>query len=303
MTLEFAQGGFLEIAIESFLVDRKASGCARSTIAFYASRLKKFTSLCDQHAISLIQEISADFLRQYLLKCAEDHNPGGVHACFRSLRVFFRWLEFEEVMPAEWKNPIHKVKAPKVPREIINPIALDDVQALIDGCKDGNNAERDKAIFLCLLDTGVRASELCNIDLDDLDLGTGSITIKQGKGRKPRTVYVGRKTKRAIRAHLRTRKDHSPALFTTIFGDRLTYMGLREILRRRSRDAGLQEKANLHDFRRAFALNMLRNGADIFSLQRLMGHSDLSVLQRYLAQTDLDLQTSHLRSSPVDHSL
>ena len=80
-------------------------------------------------------------------------------------------------------------------------------------------------------------------------------------------------------------------------------MGLREILRRRSRDANLQESASLHDFRRAFALNMLRNGADISSLQRLMGLSDLSVLQRYLAQTDLDLQTAHLRSSPVDNGL
>lgn len=163
---------------------------SRST---YGSQLRYFTTFCDQHAIQLIQDISADFLRQYLLKYAESHNPGGVHGSFRSLRVFFRWLEFEEVMPDEWRNPIHKVKAPKVPKQIINPITLEDVQALIDSCKDGDYVERDKAVFFCLLDTGVRASELCNIDLEDLDLNTGAIIIKQGKGKKPRTVYVGRK--------------------------------------------------------------------------------------------------------------
>jgi len=162
MILDFAQGGYLAIAIDSFLIDRKAGGCAKSTIDFYALQLRLFTSFCDQYAIRLIQDISADFLRQYLLKYSESHNPGGVHAAFQSIRVFFRWLEFEEVMAPEWKNPIRKVKAPKVPKEIINPIELRDVQALIDCCKQGDNFERDKAMFLYLLDTGVRASELCS---------------------------------------------------------------------------------------------------------------------------------------------
>jgi integrase len=70
------------------------------------------------------------------------------------------------------------VKAPKVPRIQIEPVALDDVQALIDCCKDDRNAKRDKAIFMCLLDTGVRANKLCNIDVEDVDFSSGGITIK-----------------------------------------------------------------------------------------------------------------------------
>ena len=162
LTLDFLQGGYLAIAMESFLTDRKASGCAKKTVEFYALHLNQFTTHCDSHAITLIQEISADFLRRYLLAYSESHNPGGTHAAFRTLRVFFRWLEFEEVMPPDWINPIHKVRAPKVSKEPINPVALEDVQALIDSCKGGNYAERDKSIFLCLLDTGVRATELSN---------------------------------------------------------------------------------------------------------------------------------------------
>ena len=300
LEIDFAQGGYLAIAAESFLTDRKASGLTLQSVEFYAFRLKDFIRYCDGQAVTLVQDITPDFLRRYLLALAEGHNAGGVHAAFRTLRAFLRWLEAEEVMPPEWKNPIRKVKPPKLPTEPLKPVSLDDVAALLASCTQGDNAERDRALFLFLLDTGIRARELCNVNLEDVEFGAGAVLIRQGKGRKPRTVFIGRKTRRALRSYLRTRRDNSPALFVTVEGDRLSYNGLREILRRRARDAGLKDEPTLHQFRRAFALNMLRNGADIFSLQRLMGHSDLSVLRRYLAQTDQDGQAAHLRAGPVD---
>ena len=82
----------------------------------------------------------------------------------------------------------------------------------------------------------------------------------------------------------------------------MTYWGLRQIVRRRS-SAAKVETPTLHSFRRAFALNMLRAGVDIFSLQKLMGHADLQVLRRYLAQTTDDIAAAHRIGSPVDRSL
>ena len=102
-----------------------------------------------------------------------------------------------------------------------------------------------------------------------------------------------------MRAYLRIRRDNSPALFVTTEGDRLGYNGLREILRRRARQAGIKEPT-LHQFRRAFALNFLRNGGDVYSLQRLMGHSSLEILRRYLKLTDQDTQAAHAKYSPAD---
>ena len=139
--------------------------------------------------------------------------------------------------------------------------------------------------------------------LDDIELATGSIMIRQGKGPKPRMVFLGRKTIRAIRAYLRARRDNNPALWVSVHGDRMTYTALRGLLRRRADAAGLRQIPTPHDFRRAFALIMLRNGVDIFALQKLMGHSDLQVLRRYLAQTDEDIHTAHMRGSPVDGNL
>ena len=153
------------------------------------------------------------------------------------------------------------------------------------------------------MDTGARAQEFLNLNLEDIELSTGSVLIRQGKGRKPRMVFLGRKTLRAIRAYFRFSRDISPALWVSIHGERVTYTALRCLLRRRARLAWLENIPTHHDFRRAFALVMLRNGVDVFALQKLMGHSALQVLRRYLAQTDLDIQTAHMRGSPVDKSL
>jgi integrase/recombinase XerD len=83
--------------------------------------------------------------------------------------------------------------------------------------------------------------------------------------------------------------------------ERLSYDGLREILNRRAREANV-DKPTLHDFRRAFALSMLRNRTDIYTLAKLMGHEGISVLQRYLKQTNLDTEETHRRAGPVDNA-
>jgi integrase/recombinase XerD len=103
-----------------------------------------------------------------------------------------------------------------------------------------------------------------------------------------------------MRSYLRMRHDQSPAMFVSKDEERLTYDGLRQLLGRRAKRTKLTIKPKLHGFRRAFALNMLRSGVDIFVLQRLMGHADLQVLRRYLAQNDQDV-IGHLRN--IDNSL
>jgi site-specific recombinase XerD len=171
---------------------------------------------------------------------------------------------------------------------------------MMEACKgSGFTDVRDRAILFALLDTGARATEFCMIDLDDLDLTTGAILIRQGKGRKPRMVYLVQKSRRAIRAYLRMRHDNDPALWVTDEGGRLTYWGLRGIINRRAKLARVKPPT-AHDFRRAFALNMLRAGVDVFTIRRLMGHASDAVLRRYLALTDQDTRAAHAKGSPVD---
>ena len=298
-----SQTDYLPILIDSFLIDRKSQGFAAATVEFYRKKLKYFTEFCEGQAVTQVSQLTPDFIRRYILELRDGHNDGGVHACFRSLRTLLYWVEQEEVMPFDWKNPIRKVKAPMLPVEPIESIPLQDIHALMETCTQSFAGSRDRAMLMGLLDTGARAQEFLNLNLEDLEFASGSVLIRQGKGRRPRMVFLGRKTIRAVRAYCRFRQDHNPALWVSVYGKRLSYSGLMDLLRRRAELAKLKDIPTPHDFRRAFALVMLRSGVDVFALQKLMGHSDLQILRRYLAQTDEDVHIAHMRGSPVDSNL
>jgi integrase/recombinase XerD len=286
---------------EAFLVDRKVGGCSPGTLSFYREKLTKFLDYCEAQVITNVLEITPNFIRQYLLYLDDvGHNPGGVHAHFRTLRTFLNWWE-DEFEPDAWKNPICKVKAPKLAIQPLEPVELDVVRAMLHTCERGTFfGVRDKAILLALLDTGVRAQEFININIDDVDTVRGAILIRQGKGGKPRTVFLGNKSRKALRTYLRSRQDNSTALWVSKRNERLTYWGLRQIIRRRAEKAVVEEPS-LHSFRRYFAITMLRNGTDLVTLSRLLGHTDLQVLERYLKQIPDDLQEAHQNSGPVDN--
>ncbi len=297
--------------LEAFLTDCRVSGLAAGSLRFYRQKLELFTRFCEGQAVTRIGQIDAGLIREYLFWLeATGHNPGGRHGAFRALRAFLHWWE-REAEPEGWKNPMHKVKAPKVAVEPLDPVSPEIVQALLKTCKDDFTGRRDKALILFLLDSGTRAAECLAVNLEDVDLMAGAVLIRQGKGHKPRTVFIGKLTRRALRAYLTRRADKAPALWVTDThedtlrghaGERLTYWGLRSMVQRRAKRAGV-EAPELHGFRRAFALSMLRNGVDLITLQRLMGHTSLAVLGRYLAQTDQDMAAAHRRASPVDNNL
>ena len=283
---------------ERFITDRRAANVTSGTIRYYSQKLRVFLQFCDGQAVDTVEQLTPDILRAFMQWLEEtNHNPGGRHSFYRTVRVFLRWVWDE--LDATSPNPIKKVKAPKVGIEPIEPVSPDTVKAMLNTCNASTfTGARDKALLLFLLDTGARMSETLAVDWQEVDAG-GGVLIRQGKGRKPRTVYIGKTTRRALRAYLRYRGVEPGALWVTKSGERMTKDGLRSILRRRADYAGV-EAPSPPDFRRAFALEMLRAGVDVLSLQRLMGHSSLAVLQRYVKQTDLDGQRAHAKGSPVE---
>jgi|SRR5271157_2521948 len=97
--VQVANDDYLPVLVESFLTDRRAGGMARGTVTFYAKKLKYFSAYCDAQALTHLADLTPDFLRGFILLMGEGHNPGGVHAVYRSLRAFLRWVEAEEVIP------------------------------------------------------------------------------------------------------------------------------------------------------------------------------------------------------------
>ena len=155
---EISQGDYISATADSFLIDRQAGELSRHTLKFYR-----------------------EFLRRYLLAFGERHNPGGVHGAYRTPRAFFHWLVKEELMATEWKNPMLKVKTPKVMLDPLEPISIADVHALVDTCQRGDYVgERDRATFQFLLETGATAREAYNMNIKETDLDTGAVMIRHG---------------------------------------------------------------------------------------------------------------------------
>jgi integrase/recombinase XerD len=286
--------------IEAFLIDRKVQNLTPGTLYFYREKFKLFIAFCKGEDIQRISQITANVLRRYLLHLQEKgHNPGGQHAALRAVKTLLLWYG-AECQPDNWVSPTRRVKLPKLATDPLDPVSSDVFERLTEACGDDIYGRRDRALLEFLLDTGARASECLACNLADLDQVSGAVLIRQGKGRKPRTVYLGKKARRSMRAYLRMRKDKRPGLWISRTGERMTYDGLRDILRRLSDRAGVPFP-NPHSFRRAFALACLRNGMDVYTLQTLMGHADLQVLRRYLKQDDQDVHEAHAAHGPVDN--
>jgi len=288
----------LDLDISSFLADGAMRNLAKGTLDIYRRHLLDFQrSIGDKPT----PQITTQDLRLYFLSLQERRNPGGQHQAFRTLRRFFRWLLDEGSVET---NPMARLKAPRVPEQQLDPVPVDIVKAMLAVCGKDLLGLRDKALLLALADTGARASEFLAVNFGDCDLGAGTILLRETKGKRPRAVFLGKRARRAVLAYARARGTLAAdaPLWASDEQGRLTYWGLRQVLRRRAEKAGIPAPS-AHAFRRLFALQSLKSGLDVLSLQKLLGHADLSVINRYVKQSLGDLHEQHKAHSPADRLL
>jgi len=169
------------------------------------------------------------------------------------------------------------------------------------------NGQRNLAILLLFLDTGIRVSELVHIDLDDVNLEEGSIRIRITKGNRERSVPIGSLVQKALWKYIHSGRPKPLThqinrLFLTDKGTPLTINGVQQLIHRCGKKAGITStRVSAHTFRHTFARNYLLNGGDIFSLQKILGHSSLASVRVYLNLFAADVKKQHLRFSPVDN--
>jgi integrase/recombinase XerD len=169
-------------------------------------------------------------------------------------------------------------------------------------------AYRDRAIILMLLDTGLRASELCSLHVEDVDLKSGKVSVRHGvgggaKGGKGRTVFLGKTARKALWRYLVDREDGDfPAapLFTNKSERSLNKDALRQVINALGGKAGIKH-CYPHRFRHTFAITNLRSGGDLFTLKSLLGHSSLDMVQHYARVAEVDVEQAHRKASPADN--
>lgn len=225
------------------------------------------------------------------------NSPRTVHTYWERLRTLFAWGVAEGIIET---SPMDVIKPPASRSDQIQPFTGNQVQALLTAARRSHHPKRDLALCLFLLDTGVRASELCFLQVKDLDLENKQATIL-GKGHKRRRVYFAVPTLEALKSYLETaaRRPVDP-VFHGERGPRLTRSGVQQLVHRLGRKARLTGvRCSPHTFRHTFAIWFLRNGGQVFALQALLGHTDLTMTRRYVAIAHADLEEQHRHFSPV----
>lgn len=187
-------------------------------------------------------------------------------------------------------NPFDDVRAPKSEKRLPKTLNVDQIAALVEIDVNDPLSYRDKAVMELFYSSGLRLSELCNINLNDLDLPSQMIRVT-GKGNKMRDLPIGRQADKAIREWLLQRnalplKDYE-ALFVSQLGNRISVRSIQQRIKHWAKKQGIEISVSPHMLRHSFASHLLESSGELRSVQELLGHANISTTQIY---THLDFQ-------------
>jgi len=253
------------------------------TVRNYLSDLEQFFAFLEKTELNGIDHLT---LRRFIAHLINlDTKKTSIARKLSSLRSFFNYLNREGILN---NNPARLVTTPRREKRLPNVLTVDDAERLMNApdsiFKENkkNILLRDKAVLETLYSTGIRVSELIEMNLDDIDRHNHLVRIR-GKGRKERIVPIGTTALDAINAYHRqiANRPETKEIFTGPGGKRLTARTVQRILENYGKKLGLLQKTSPHTLRHSFATHLLESGADLRAIQELLGHASLSTTQRY----------------------
>jgi len=291
-------------AVRVFMLFCKSKGLAWRTLETYEFALGGLRQFLLESS-DLLDTPNRDELRTYIAHLLEKGLARTtISIRMRAIRCFCRFLAREGLVES---NPMTNVAIPKVPEKYPEILTVEQIKRLLAAAKSASwTGVRNYAMITTFLDTGMRLSELINLELEDVDLTNWSIRIRNGKGGKERYVFMGRGLFRALRNWLNLRGVTflETAYFVTRNGNRHDLRNVERIIERVACRAGLVGiRVTPHILRHTFATHYIKNGGDPFSLQRILGHSDIKTTMIYVNLAGVGLREAHAKASPVDRLL
>ncbi len=288
--------------VESLEVE---GGRSAKTAENYKLYLERFVEFSDDAKAG---DISTELVRKYRLwlnryKNAADEGLSTITQSYHliALRGFLKYLSDRgiESLPAD------KIKLPKVSRKQVSFLHFDEVTQLLDTVPlDDESGLRDRAILELLFSSGLRVSELVNLNRGHVNTKRREFMVR-GKGQKDRPVFVSKSAAERVDDYLATRIDNLPPLFLSYSrnnvsgqtGDfrRLTARSIQRMINKYARLAGITKHVSPHTMRHSFATDLLMNGADLRSVQSMLGHANIATTQVYTHVTDEHLRDIHER--------
>lgn len=261
---------------------KKASA---NTISSYRNDLTKLIKYLELQNIAEVEKISETSINSYVLSMErEGMSPATVSRNIASIKAFIFFMIRKGRIQ---EDPTERIHAPKVEKKIPHSLTLEQVSGLMEQPdSESKKGIRDKAMLELLYATGIRVTELINIQLEDINLKNKYIRCSNST--KERIIPFGNKAKQALETYfLKVRSEllgkmESNVCFTNLSGEPMTRQGFWKIIKCYGKSAGIQDEITPQVLRHSFAVHMMDNGADIRSVQELLGYSEVTGTQIYM---------------------
>jgi len=286
----------IEETRQTYLLAKQLQGISETTSTAYESSTKKLSEALGEKDII---EVTANDIRIYLNNLSSCGNvTKGIY--IKHYRTWFNWLENEGLIS---KNPMDNIPNPKIQNKLTKRVlTMEEVGKLLKG---SINQPRNFAIISLMLATGLRVSEMCNLELDDIDWGNRIIYIKDGKGGKERSVYFNDIVERAVKRYLVERPETtSKSLFVSWkTHDRMDRCAIGRMIKGLGEKTGVGDVKQVcpHALRHTFATQWFCNGGDPHSLQSIMGWSTTRMADKYVHLAQQNIQEIYNRCSPMNN--
>lgn len=285
----------------SYLVEERR--LSQNTRESYQRDLEQFLSFLAGSGRSRPEQVETRDIQSYLLFLSNGGKSASTMARhLASLRSFYAYLDRQRYVD---RNPTLEVETPRCERRLPQVLSLEEVERLVsqEG-RDEAGGARDRAMLEVLYGSGVKVSELVELDLADLDLGMGYLRAGRG-GRNERVVPLGRPAAAALQAYTEgggrealLRQGTSQALFLNHHGERLTRQGCWKILKACAAHAGITLELTPNVLRHSFAAHLVVGGADLRSVQEMLGHKNIATTQVYARMSKSRLREVYAKAHP-----
>lgn len=283
----------LSDAYTDFILSRQAMNSSAATLEFYYYTCGKFLEWAEKtFEIGKPDDLLSRHVREYIVDLiSKGRKDTTVWNNARAIKTMFSFWYSNDIMQVVIKFEMPKLLKKKLPR-----LTADELESILKFCN-----VRDRAIVSFQADTGVRRKETINLNWEDVDMQTGLVIVRRGKGGKDRVTVVGAKVRRYLMAYRRFLPVdwRQGILFKTDEGTRFSGTGLLSIYRRLRKKTGIY--CSPHAMRRTWTILSLRADMDSLYLQHLGGWEDQTMLDHYAQVEDVDLLRAHRDHSPMDN--
>ena len=270
----------------NYLKNTKKS--SNNTIQAYRRDLNFFFEYLNKNNMDYLK-VGYDDVQKYMEELnGEGRKAASVSRRLATLRSFYGFLLKKKLIKA---IPTNKINMPKIEKKAPMVLTSDEVEILLSQPKSNDlKGIRDKAMLEFAYATGMKVSEIINLDLKDVNLVDSYVVCNEGYSK--RVVPLGRISKEALveyldnsRPYLLKTEDEKP-LFVNIMGNRLTRQGFWKIIKQYQEQAHIEKEITPHVLRHSFATHLLQNGADMRAVQTMLGHTDIASTQVYMKLID-----------------